>query len=255
MDLSAALLLAAAGFAGGVVTAVVGGSSLICFPAMLAAGLPPIVASASNTVAVTPASLVAAFSDTGRTPAWTIELVWLTVIALAGSALGAVLLIASPEAVFASLIPVLIGAATLLFALGPRVQRWLARRAASRPQGGHPLLQPLLFAPITVYGGYFGAGMGVMTLAVLAIGTPGDYRTINALKNLLAVLTNVVAIVIYIVYGVVAWPATVAMMAGAVGGGFLGARFLRFVPDSLIRAIIVIAGTMLTLIYAWRYWS
>src|SRR5215204_1834327 len=118
MDAPAALFLAGIGFLGGIITAVVGGSSIICFPAMLAAGLPRVVASASNTVAVVPAALVAAYSDRGRKPTWSTEVLGLALVGFVGSALGAMLLVALPSTVFVAVVPVLIAVATLLFAFG-----------------------------------------------------------------------------------------------------------------------------------------
>jgi len=183
------VFLVATGFLGGIITAVVGGSSIICFPAMLAVGLPPIVASASNTAAVVPASLIAAYSDTGRAPIWNTEVLGLALVGFVGSALGAMLLVALPSAVFVTVVPILIAVATLLFAFGERLKTSGWRIGTDRARS---MTKPLLFAPVAIYGGYFGAGMGVMTLAILGLSGPGDHRTTNALKNLLNVLANVV---------------------------------------------------------------
>jgi uncharacterized membrane protein YfcA len=251
MDALTAFFLTGTGFVGGIITAVVGGSSIICFPAMLAAGLPPIVASASNTVAVVPASLIAAYSDTGRTPTWSTEVLGLALVGFVGSALGAMLLVTLPSTVFVAVVPVLIAVATLLFAFGERLKTsgWRAWTERSRS-----VSKPLLFAPVAIYGGYFGAGMGVMTLAILGVSGSDDHRATNALKNLLNVLANVVAIGIYIVHGLVAWPETTAMMAGALVGGFVGGRSMRFLPAQLFRALVVGMGAILTVVFAWRYW-
>src|SRR3954453_20124445 len=122
MDALTAFFLTGTGFVGGIITAVVGGSSIICFPAMLAAGLPPIVASASNTVAVVPASLIAAYSDTGRAPTWSTEVLALALVGFMGSAFGAMLLVILPATVFVTVVPILIAIATLLFAFGERLK-------------------------------------------------------------------------------------------------------------------------------------
>src|SRR3954454_15957872 len=220
MEALTAVFLVATGFLGGIITAVVGGSSIICFPAMLAVGLPPIVASASNTVAVVPASLIAAYSDTGRAPIWSTEVLALALVGFMGSALGAMLLVALPSTVFVAVVPILIAVATLLFAFGERLKKgWDIGTDQTRT-----VPKPLLFAPVAIYGGYFGAGMGVMTLAILGVNGSEDHRSTNALKNLLNFLTNVVAIGIYIGHGIVAWPETTAMLAGALIGGFVGGR-------------------------------
>jgi len=161
------------------------------------------------------------------------------------------LLVALPSAVFVTVVPILIAVATLLFAFGERLKTSGWRIGTDRARS---MTKPLLFAPVAIYGGYFGAGMGVMTLAILGLSGPGDHRTTNALKNLLNVLANVVAIAIYIVHGIVAWPETTAMMAGALVGGFVGGRSMRFLPAQLFRALVVGMGAILTVVFAWRYW-
>ena len=115
-------------------------------------------------------------------------------------------------------------------------------------------LRLLLLAPVAVYGGYFGAGLSVMLLAILSISTPDDFRTTNVIKNLISGLTSLVAVVVFVFEGMVAWPPTMAMMAGALVGGFLGGRLARVLPPTLIRGIVITVGTVLTMIYAWRYW-
>src|SRR3989475_12897274 len=152
MDGQSGLMLFGAGITGGVVTAMVGGASLICFPALLAAGLPPIVANASSTVALTPGNLVAGFSDLERMPRWDRTFASLALIAVAGSVAGAALLLATPEKAFTAVVPLLIGFATLLFAMSGRIRLWMLSRAAggAAPSTGW---NNLLFAPVAVYGG------------------------------------------------------------------------------------------------------
>jgi uncharacterized membrane protein YfcA len=210
------------------------------------------VASASNTTAVVPASLIAAYSDSGRAPTWSTEVLGLALVGFVGSGRGAMLLVALPSTVFVAVVPILIALATLLFAFSERL-RTLGWRVS--PDQSQSMAKPLLFAPVAIYGGYFGAGMGVMTLAILGLSGPRDHRSTNALKNLLNVLANVVAIAIYIGHGIVAWPETIAMMAGALIGGFVGGRSMRFLPAELFRALVVGMGAVLTVVFAWRYWN
>ncbi len=252
MDGLSALLLFAAGLAGGVVTAMVGGASLITFPALLAAGLPAIVANASNTVALTPGNLAAGLADLERTPRWDRSFAGLAAVSVAGSVAGAALLLATPEKAFTAVVPALIGFATLLFALSGRIRVWIVSRAAGVPSS--PGWNALLFAPIAVYGGYFGAGMSVMILAILSVSRADDFRTANVIKNLLSALTSFVAVVVFVVQGIVAWPPTVVVMSGAVIGGFLGGRLARVLPAETMRWIVITVGAALTLIYARRYW-
>ncbi len=247
-----ALALLVSGLAAGVVTAIVGGASLITFPALLAVGLPPVVANASNTVALAPGNLAAAFADRERMPAWDRSLLGLAAIAMGGSVAGALLLLATPERAFTALVPALIGAATLLFAVSDRV-----RRLASRPG---PRVMPaaarlLLFAPIAVYGGYFGAGMSVMLLAVLSAAFYADVRTANVVKNLLSGLTSVLAVAVFVAQDVVAWAPALVVMAGATVGGFVGGRLVRVVPARWLRAAVIAVGAVLTVVYARKYWG
>lgn len=256
MTLHAVVTLFAAGLAGGVVTAIVGGASLITFPAMLAVGLPPIVANASNLVALTPANFMAALADRRRWPGWDRALIGLAAVSLAGGGAGAVLLLATPETVFVALVPLLIGFATVLFAAAGPIRRRLAARAARANHRPAPAaLRAAFHAPVALYGGYFGAGVSVMLLAIFSITRAGDFRTVNVLKNLLSGLTGVVAIAIFIAAGTVAWPATLAAMAGGLAGGFLGARAVRLLPERFVRWFVIAAGAVLTVLYAMRYWG
>lgn len=256
MDGLSALMLFGAGLAGGVVTAIVGGASLITFPALLASGLPAIVANASNSVALTPANFVAALADLERLPRCDRSFAGLAAVSVAGSVAGAVLLLLTPEKVFTAIVPALIGGATILFAVSSRIRLWIASRAAGG--AGSPAASAgvgtLLFVPVAIYGGYFGAGMSVMILAILAVSRGGEFRANNVIKNLLSALTSLVAVVVFVHQGVVAWPPTMAVMAGGLLGGFAGGRLVRVLPPDLVRWIVLAVGTVLTVIYAWRYW-
>lgn len=256
MDTTTALLLLAAGFAGGVVTAIVGGASLITFPALLAAGLPPVVAVASNAVATTPASFTAAFTDRRWLPAWRPAYRRVIVVATLGSAAGALLLIFTPERALMTLVPLLIGMATAVFALAGRIRAWIFRHAAdpAAHSARADRLGLVLLAPTAIYIGYFGAGAAVMLLAILSLGHDRDFRTANALKNLLAGLTGLIAVAVFVVSGNVAWPQTIAMMAGAFAGGYAGARLARVVPARILHVLVIIVGCIVTVVYARRYW-
>ena len=256
MDLATAGFLAAAGFAGGIVTAIVGAASLITFPALLAAGLPPVLASASNTVAMTPSNFVAAWVDYRRLPAWRPAFWRVIAIAAVGSTIGAWLLMRTPETSFAKLVPVLIGLATVLFAFAGNVRGWIVRH------GEDPALHSaradriglVLLAPVAVYAGYFGAGASIMLLAILSLGPASDFRTVNALKNLLSGISSIVAVFIFIVEGMVAWPQTLAMVTGALSGGYIGGRLARVVPAEIVRWIVIAVGATVTAVSVRRYW-
>jgi uncharacterized protein len=108
--------------------------------------------------------------------------------------------------------------------------------------------------PVSFYGGYFGAGVGVLLIGVLSIGTPGDYRAANVTKNLVTSLNSLVAAAVFIVQGAVPWTPTLIMMAGALVGGLVGARLAQIAPHSMMRMVVVAVGALLTIVFAWRYW-
>ena len=253
MSLAIIALLFGAGVLGGVANAIAGGATLITFPAMLAAGLPPITANASNAVAVTPGHLIAAIADRGKLPPFGMRFLALTVVATGGGAIGAVLLLLTPGQVFLVLVPALIGLATLLFALAPRIQGKLASRRTGASEGTPPIASAG-FALASVYGGYFGAGLGVMMMAILSIITPHELRSVNAMKNLLSTAVGVATVAIFIGSGAVSWPETLVMLAGAVAGGFAGGRLVQVLPAKWVRAAVIAIGAVITIVYAARYW-
>lgn len=248
MDAWIVALLAAAGLAGGFVNALAGGATFFTFPAMMAAGLPPVTANASNAVAVWPGNLSGAFAFRRQLPRLTLAL-WLAMgLAVAGSTAGALLLLATEERVFVRLVPWLILGATLLFAFSRPLLRLLRHLRPSRRPG----LTPGSFAlqaATAVYGGYFGGGLGIMLLAVLALCGFEDMRAMNALKNLLSALVGLVTLVIFAGLGAVAWPQTLVMLAGAVAGGWIGGRVGQRAPAWLIRGFVIAVGLGLSAVY------
>jgi len=256
MDIATIALLAAAGLVGGIITSIVGAASLITFPAMLAAGLPPLLATASNGVAMTPSNLIAAWVEYRRLPAWKPAFRRVLLITAMCSAAGALLLMWTPEQSFTKLVPVLIGVATALFAFAGHVRRWIVRHSDDPAvhSARADRLGEMLLAPICVYIGYFGAGAGVMLLAILSLGPPSDFRTVNALKNLLGGIASVVAIVIFIASGMVVWPQTLAMGAGGLAGGYVGARLVRVIPMEVARGVVIVVGAAVTIACATQYW-
>ncbi|MEK0082887.1 sulfite exporter TauE/SafE family protein [Benzoatithermus flavus] len=244
------LLLFVAGFAGGTVNAIAGGATFFTFPAMLAVGIPPVTANASNTTALVPASLVAAWAQ--RRDLADIErmLPILGLFGLAGGAAGAVLLLVTSDRAFMVLVPFLLLVATLLFAFSPRILTAVRARHATH-QGGLRLSPGvvLLLLAVMIYGGYFGAGLGIMLLAGLAIAGLEELRVANAVKNGVSALVNGVAVAIFIFQGVVVWPAALTMMAGAALGGFAGARIARRLPQRIFRIIVIGVGALLTVWY------
>jgi uncharacterized protein len=256
MDAAAVFLLLGAGVIGGALSGIVGGASLVTFPALLAVGLPPVTAAASNVCSMLFANIAAALTDRGMLPKPDRSLAGLVVASIGGAIIGAVLLTMTPQRVFEILVPVLIGFATVLFALSPRIGAWLRARAQAAgrkaPRVGTGSI-PLMF-PVSIYGGYFGAGVGVLALAVMSIGTGGEYRSANAVKNVVIALSTVAAAAILSWQGAVNWPPTLVMMLGGAFGGMMGGMLSRVIPQHAMRGGIVAFGALLTAIYAGRYW-
>jgi uncharacterized membrane protein YfcA len=254
MDLLHILVLIAAGIVGGVIAAVVGGAAIVTFPALLAAGLPPVTAMVANTTALTPSLLLAAIYDRSQLPPLGGNFLGMVVASVLGALIGALLLVLTPEKIFAALVPLLLAFATMLFAYAGRISAWLAARpgAAGRKPGWTHSLPALL--PVSVYGGYFGVGVGVLLLGILSLGTGGDYRSANVTKNLVAGLNSAAATAIFALQGRIAWPSTLLLMAGTLLGGLIGARVAQIMPNAVARRMVVVVGALLTVIFAWRYW-
>ena len=247
------LLLFLSGVAGGVINALAGGATLLTFPAMLAAGLPPITANASNAVAIVPGHLLAVLADRGKVLPLDAKLWSSVLVCLLGGAIGALLLLALPERLFVLPVPALIGIATLLFLFSPRIAAWAeARRGDAGPSRGLGLS---VLGLSSIYGGFFGAGLGVILTAVLSIADPDDIRRVKALKNLLATSVSMAAVVIFIAERAVRWPETLTMLSGALVGGYLGGTLVRVLPAIVVRWFVIVTGAAMTIVYAVKYWS
>lgn len=242
-------LLLCIGFVGGVWNAVAGGATLFTFPALMAVGLPPLVANATNFVGLFPsnAAALAAYKDE-LCDAGT-DLIPLALVSGLGAAMGSAMLVVSSPQTFLALVPFLLLTATLLFAFSGPIHRALLRVAgASRAA---TMTMALLFVS-SIYGGYFGAGLGIILLAVAQILGPRDFHHANSLKNLLAANFTLISIAIFGVGGLIDWSAAFSMMAGSAAGGYFGGRWARHVNDSALRTIVIIVGLILTAVYAWR---
>jgi uncharacterized protein len=255
MDLPHALLLVVAGVAGGAISSLVGGAAIVTYPALLAVGLPPVTATVCNLVALSPGNLLAAIYDHTRLPPFNRAFVGLVLASLIGALAGALVLLRTPERLFAILVPVLLGFATVLFAYAGRISAYLRAHAGDQDKSPHRWEHGVgVILPVSFYGGYFGAGVGVLLLGVLSIGSPGDYRSTNVTKNLVTSLNSLTAAAVFITQGAVLWTPTLIMLAGALVGAFIGARLAQIAPHALMRVVVVAMGALLTVIFAWRYW-
>ena len=243
------LFLFGAALLGGALNAVAGGGSFIGVPALLSAGIAPVAANATTTLAMWPGSLSSAVAYRREIVHARHWLVTLGAASLIGGLVGGWLLIRTPDQRFLVLLPWLMFAASVTFTLGGRVADRLSKRrgasaAASRSTRA-PLWILLFQFVIAIYGGYFGGGMGIMMLAAFSIAGMADIHEMNGLKTLLAVAINGVALVEFIVSGAIAWAPGLIMVAGGIVGGYYGASIARKIEAGVVRAVvIVIAWTM-----------
>jgi uncharacterized membrane protein YfcA len=244
-------LIGLAAMLAGAMNAVAGGGTFFSFPALLAVGVPPVVANASNAVALWPASLSGAYAYRRELARFRNGLAVPTLVALVGGAGGGLLLLATGNDTFSVLIPWLLAIATALFAASGAISRLLARL---RERSGTTVARRgpgrLLFElAVSIYGGFFGAGMGIVMIAALAIQGHEDVHEINALKNWLSAVIYSVAVGTFVLAGAVSWPHTIVMLVTAVLGGYWGALVARRLPAVWLRRFIIATGSALTVYY------
>jgi uncharacterized membrane protein YfcA len=255
MDLHAIALLSGVGVLAGMMASIVGGAAVLVYPALIASGLSPQLAAASNLVALMPATMLAALSDRSQLPPFNRAFVELVFASVTGAGAGAILLMNTPGRVFEIIVPILLGFATIIFALADRIGAHIRKRAAHKGREVEFNVSSLkVLLPVSFYGGYFGAGVGVLILAVFSIATGGDYRSANVAKNFVSSLNAMVASGIFIAQGAVAWPQTLSLMAGMICGGLAGAYVARVIPAKVARGMIVVVGAALTIVFAKLYW-
>jgi uncharacterized membrane protein YfcA len=229
----------AAGMGAGAINAVVGSGSLITFPTLLAVGIPPIVANVSNNVGLVPGGVTGVLGYRAELKGQRSRLIRLSLASVLGSLAGGILLLTLPEAAFPVIVTVLIAVACVLVLLQPTLSRWLIGRRV-HPHGGPWLWFGILLAG--VYGGYFGAAQGIVLIGLLGIFLDDHLQRINAAKNLLSLLVNTTAAVLFILVADVNWIVVVLVAVGSAVGGFMGARVGRRLPPALLRGFIVCVG-------------
>ena len=257
MTQSPVTFLAVCSAAAGVVNAIAGGGSLISFPAAVAFGLSPLVANATNAVALTPGSIASAFAYRRELSRDRAALRVLLPPAFLGGLVGSILLLVTPQAVFDTIVPFLV-----LFATGLLLRQNLRRRPAAEagPGGGWVLpsntgVAVALQFFVGVYGGYFGAGMGIMMLAILERLGGVDIHGMNGIKSVLAAAINAIAAVAFVIAHAVDYRVALIMAVGAVLGGALGASGARRVKPVYVRWGVVAIGFGLSAVLAWRRWG
>lgn len=246
MDTLLVVLLAGIGLVGGVWNAIAGGATLFTFPALMAVGLPPMVANATNYLALLPSNAAALpayrqeLCDVGR------ALLPLVVVSGLGAVTGSMLLLVSEPGLFLVLVPFLILLATLLFAFGDDLRSHLLAVAGDDRSGA--LTYGGLFV-CSIYGGYFGAGLGIILLGIAQVMGFSNFHVANAIKNLLATSFTVLSILVFGIGGLIAWPEAVVMMVGSTLGGYFGGRIAKRVNQTWLRGGVIAFGFLLSLVY------
>ena len=249
------VIIALGAFLAGGMNALAGGGTFFSFPALLAAGVPPVMANASNTVALWPASVSSAWAYRREAMRHGRLAVLLALVSLAGGLTGALLLLSTSNAAFSKLIPWLLAVATLLFAFSAQVSRLVAWSKAKLGAEAGGERQPgslggaLFQFVVAIYGGFFGAGMGILTLAALSIQGFDDMQELNALKNLTSSVNYTIAAATFVIAGAISWPHTLVMLVTALIGGYAGASLARRLPARWLKRLVIAVGAALTVIY------
>ncbi|MCP2292939.1 sulfite exporter TauE/SafE family protein [Nocardia amikacinitolerans] len=236
-----------AGIAAGGINTIVGSGTLITFPVLLGFGLPPVTANVSNTIGLVPGSISGVIGYRRELAGQRARLLQLGTASLLGGITGAVLLLVLPAAAFKAIVPALIIVALILVVVQPRLSAWVKRRrengAGTVPEHGGPILLAAVYGT-GIYGGYFGAAQGVLLIGLLGIFVHDELQRLNAVKNVLALIVNAVSAAIFIVVAEVDWQAVAMIAIGSIIGGQLGAHYGRRLSPTVLRAVIVVVGSI-----------
>jgi uncharacterized protein len=250
-----AILITLAGMGAGTVNAVVGSGSLITFPTLVALGYPPVLANVSNNIGLVPGALSGVYGYRRELRGQRERLLRLVPASMAGGLLGAALLLVLPSGVFRRVVVVLILVALVLVVFQPRIAGRLAARRAGRPAPTTPRhITPPLFALVAltgVYGGYFGAAQGIVLIAVLGIFLDDELQRLNATKNVLAMSVNFVASFVFIATTTIDWGVAALIAVGSTIGGQIGATYGRRLDPRVLRALIVVIGSLALVRLLW----
>jgi uncharacterized protein len=235
-----ASLTGVAAFGAGVLNAIAGGGSFLTFPALVFAGVPPVAANATSAIAVSPGYLGSTLGFRPELRTLPSSLLWREVaMAALGGLLGAGLLLITPAKVFSGIVPWLLLLATALFALGPRI----AQRSGG---AGHPRWRLPGLLAVSIYGGYFNGGLGILLMALYTLTGESRLNTVNALKNLNSFVLSVLSVAAFAVAGAIVWPQAVWMMLWATAGGWVGAHLARRLPARWVRLLVIATGLVMS---------
>lgn len=252
MTLAQMVLLFFAAVLGGTLNAVAGGGTFFTVPTLIFTGVLPIPSNATSTVALWPGSIASVGAYRRELVEQQRGVLFLLVgTSLIGGILGAILLINTSQSTFVSLLPYLLLLATVLFAASPYITTLLRTRNIEKAGVSTPALIGMSFAQliIAIYGGYFGGGIGILMLATLSFMGLENIHTMNAVKTLLTACINGVAVVVFVIRGIVVWPLAVLMITGAIIGGYGGAYFARKIDPRWVRIFVIVVGITMTIYF------
>ncbi len=249
MNLHNAIFLFFAGALGGAINAVAGGGSFVAFPALMFTGVPPVSANATNTLALWVGVTASGGAYRNRLSISRRVMIPLIVTSVIGGLAGAFLLIKTPAQTFLKVMPWLMLGATLLFAFGKHLTGRIAAGISSDASRGAIAGASVFELVVAVYGGYFGGGIGIMNLAMLAAMGMTDIHEMNALKVVLGGVINGVATVTFVITGAIVWPQAIVMILGAILGGYFAAHYAQKLPQSWIRAFVILVGAAMTVYF------
>jgi hypothetical protein len=251
-----AVFLTVVSATGGALNAVAGGGTFLAFPALLVTGVPAVAANATCTFALWPGSVASAYAYRKDVDA-PARLLWiLSVTSLVGGAIGAFLLLNTPNRAFEKLIPALLLFASLVFTFSAWINRQLRRRW-NEPTSLHPATlaaSAFIQFAISVYGGYFGAGIGILMIAAWSALGFGSIHGVNGLRSLLGAAINGIALLIFLLAHAIAWGPGLIMAAGALATGYFGAAYARRLPPALVRQIVLATAWCMTVYFFWKYY-
>lgn len=250
MSLTEMILIALAGIGAGAINSLVGSGTLITFPTLVTLGFPPVTATMSNAVGLVAGGVSGTWAYRRELAGQWDRLRWQIPASVIGAGIGAWLLLHLPEQVFVTIVPALLVAALILVIVGPRIQGWARRRAEQAGRAADHISTRRMAALVAgtfavgVYGGYFTAAQGILLIAVMGALLPEDMQRMNAAKNLLALLVNIVAALAYtlVAFERISWSAAGLIAIGSLIGGWLGAHYGRRLSPNALRAVIVVVG-------------
>lgn len=241
-------LIILAAFGAGVLNTIAGGGTFLTFPALVFIGVPPVIANATSGVAVLPGYLSGALGFRDELQVFDRkQLIRLSLIAIVGGLIGSLLLLVSSNEAFSFVVPFLLFGATLTFLYGDKIRKW----AASKSRSVTPFGTFGLFL-VSIYGGYFNGGLGIILLALFALWAMQDIHEMNGLKTWLSFVLSAISVVVFAVGGLIEWRYAIVMMVAATLGGYAGASIARSMPKETVRILIAIVGFTMSAIFFWR---